>query len=140
MEFETMLFDVKDNIARITINRENSFNSINGQAAVDLHDIVNLIAGDKNVRAVVIAGSGDKAFCAGGDIGEFHANKDRLEALVREMTGYLHIAISRLAWLDAPVIAAVNGAAAGAGLSLAACCDLVIASDTAKFTDRKRVV
>lgn len=134
MEFETMLFDVKDNIARITINRENSFNSINSQAAVDLHDIVNLIAGDKNVRAVVIAGSGDKAFCAGGDIGEFHANKDRLEALVREMTGYLHIAISRLAWLDAPVIAAVNGAAAGAGLSLAACCDLVIASDTAKFT------
>ena len=100
MEFETMLFDVTDNIARITINRENSFNSINGQAAVDLHDIVNLIAGDKDVRAVVIAGSGDKAFCAGGDIGEFHANKDRLEALVREMTGYLHIAISRLAWLD----------------------------------------
>jgi 2-(1,2-epoxy-1,2-dihydrophenyl)acetyl-CoA isomerase len=50
------------------------------------------------------------------------------------MTGYLHIAISRLAWLDAPVIAAVNGAAAGAGLSLAACSDLVIASDKAKFT------
>ena len=66
-----MLFDVKDNIARITINREHSFNSINGQAAVDLHDIVNLIAGDKDVRAVVIAGSGDKAFCAGGVLVSF---------------------------------------------------------------------
>ncbi|MDA0237887.1 MAG: enoyl-CoA hydratase-related protein [Proteobacteria bacterium] len=134
MEFETMLFKVEDNIARITINRQNSFNAINGQASKDLHDIVNLMASNKDVRAVVITGSGDKAFCAGGDITEFHTNKHRLEALVREMTGYLHIAISRLAWLDAPVIAAVNGTAAGAGLSLSACCDLVIASDTAKFT------
>ena len=134
MEFETMLYTLEDNIARVTINREKSFHSVNGQAAKDLHDIVNMMSGDKNVRAVVITGAGEKAFCAGGDIGEFYENKDRLEALVREMTGYLHIAISRLAWLDAPVIAAVNGAAAGAGLSLAACSDLVIASDKAKFT------
>ena len=78
MEFETMLFKVEDNIARITINRENSFNAINGQAAKDLHDIVNFMASSKDVRAVVITGSGDKAFCAGGDIAEFHANKHRL--------------------------------------------------------------
>lgn len=133
MEYETMLLDVADGIAKLTINRPNSYNAINGQAAKDLHDVVNYLSGDKCVRAVVIKGAGDKAFCAGGDIAEFEQNKDNLASLVREMTGYLHIAISRLAWLDAPVIAAVNGAAAGAGLSLAACCDLVIASENAKF-------
>ena len=132
--FETISYEVNDNIARLTINRPESYNAVNGQATKDLHDIVNLMAGDDRVRAVVITGAGDKAFCAGGDIAEFHENRDRLDALVREMTGYLHIAISRLAWLNAPVIAAVNGAAAGAGLSLAACCDLVIASDQAKFS------
>ena len=57
-----------------------------------------------------------------------------MEMLVREMTGVLHTGISRLAWLRAPVIAAINGVAAGAGLSFAACCDLAIASDTATFT------
>jgi len=132
--FETISYEVNDNIARLTINRPESYNAVNGQATKDLHDIENLMAGDDRVRAVVITGAGDKAFCAGGDIAEFHENRDRLDALVREMTGYLHIAISRLAWLNAPVIAAVNGAAAGAGLSLAACCDLVIASDQAKFS------
>ena len=134
MNFETMLFELNDGVARITINRPEAYNAINGQAAKDLHDIVNMIASDGSVRVVVITGAGDKAFCAGGDIGEFYKNKDSLEALVREMTGYLHIAISRLAWLDAPVIGVVNGAAAGAGLSLAACCDLVVAADSAKFT------
>ena len=50
MEFETMLYTLEDNIARVTINREKSFNSVNGQAAKDLHDIVNMMSGDKNVR------------------------------------------------------------------------------------------
>ena len=76
MTFETIAYEVNDNIARLTINRPESYNAVNGQATKDLHDIVNLMAGDDRVRAVVITGAGDKAFCAGGDIAEFHENQD----------------------------------------------------------------
>ena len=62
------------------------------------------------------------------------APPETVDLLIKEITGYLHQAISRLAWMDAPVIAAVNGVAAGAGLSLVAACDLAIAADTAVFT------
>ena len=89
---------------------------------------------DRSVRAVVLTGTGDRAFCAGGDVAEFARSGGNMELLVHAMTGDLHTGISRLAWLRALVSAAVNGVAAGGGLSLAACADLVIASDTAKFT------
>ncbi|HUU74105.1 MAG TPA: enoyl-CoA hydratase-related protein [Burkholderiales bacterium] len=134
MAYEAMGFEMRDNVAWVTFNRPDALNAINAQATHEFYDIVNRISCDHSVRAVVLTGSGDRAFCAGGDVAEFHAKGDDVEALVREMTGVLHVGISRLAWLPAPVIAAVNGVAAGAGLSFAACCDLAIAADTAKFT------
>lgn len=134
MAYKAMGFDVRDSIAWVTFNRPDALNAINAQATHEFYDIVNRISGDHSVRAVVLTGSGDRAFCAGGDVAEFEARGDGVESLVREMTGVLHVGISRLAWLPAPVIAAVNGVAAGAGLSFAACCDLAIAADTAKFT------
>ena len=134
MAYKAMNFEMRDKVAWVTFNRPEALNAINAQATHEFYDIVNRISCDHSVRAVVLTGSGDRAFCAGGDVAEFQAKGDGVEALVREMTGVLHVGISRLAWLPAPVIAAVNGVAAGAGLSFAACCDLAIAADTAKFT------
>ena len=134
MAYKAMGFEMRGNVAWITINRPDAMNAINAQATHEFCDIVNRISDDRSVRAVVLTGSGERAFCAGGDVAEFSEHADNLPALVREMTGVLHVGISRLAWLPAPVIAAVNGVAAGAGLSFAACCDLAIAVDTAKFT------
>jgi 2-(1,2-epoxy-1,2-dihydrophenyl)acetyl-CoA isomerase len=134
MNYKTMGFDIHDNVAWITFNRPDAMNAINSQATNEFYDIVNRCSVDHSIRAVVLTGSGERAFCAGGDVGEFAEAGDKVEALIREMTGVLHMGISRLAWLPAPVIAAVNGVAAGAGLSFAACCDLAIAADHAKFT------
>lgn len=134
MTYKAMGFEMRDNVAWISFNRPDAMNAINAQATNEFYQIVNRISGDRKVRAVVLTGTGDRAFCAGGDVAEFADHADDLPSLVREMTGVLHVGISRLAWLPAPVIAAVNGVAAGAGLSFAACCDLAIAADTAKFT------
>ncbi|MFN0038383.1 MAG: enoyl-CoA hydratase/isomerase family protein [Burkholderiales bacterium] len=134
MDYKAMKFEVRENVAWITFNRPEAFNAINSQATNEFYDIVNRCSVDRSIRAVVLTGTGDRAFCAGGDVAEFARSGDNVEMLVREMTGVLHTGISRLAWLRAPVIAAINGVAAGAGLSFAACCDLAIAADTAKFT------
>ncbi|MFN0161223.1 MAG: enoyl-CoA hydratase/isomerase family protein [Burkholderiales bacterium] len=134
MKYQMMGFEVKDNVAWIRFNRPESFNAVNFQATSEFYDIINRCGADRSVRAVVLTGTGDRAFCAGGDVAEFVQRGEDLELLLKEMTTLLHTGISRLAWLRAPVIAAINGVAAGAGLSFAACCDLAIAADTAKFT------
>ena len=88
---------------------------------------------DASVRAVLITGAG-KAFSAGGDLASFKDAGDRVPYLLKEMTTHLHAAISRLARMSAPVIAAVNGPAAGAGMSLACAADITVAARSAKFT------
>lgn len=134
MKYTELDFEVRDQIAWITINRPESYNAINMQATKELLDIANICSTDKNVRAAVLTGAGDNAFCAGGDIGEFAADKENIARMLKEMTTYLHAAVSRFAWMRAPLIASVNGVAAGAGLSVVAFCDLAIAADSAKFT------
>jgi 2-(1,2-epoxy-1,2-dihydrophenyl)acetyl-CoA isomerase len=88
---------------------------------------------DPRIRAVVLSGNG-RHFCAGGDLKDFSAKGNQLPYYLKEATTYLHAAISRLARIDAPVVAAVHGAVAGAGLSIAIACDLVIAAETARFS------
>ena len=129
-----MCFEVREHVAWITFNRPDALNAINLQATQEFCDLVKRISSDQSVRAVVLTGKGERAFCAGGDVAELAASGDGIENLIREMTGVLHVGISRLAWLRAPVIGAINGVAAGAGLSFAACCDLAIAAEHAKFT------
>jgi 2-(1,2-epoxy-1,2-dihydrophenyl)acetyl-CoA isomerase len=133
MSFETIDYSVSDNVARIILNRPDAANSLNGQMGHDL--MMASIDCDENpdVRAVVLSGAG-KMFCAGGDLKSFHATGDNLPAAMKELTIYLHGAVSRFARMDAPLIIAVNGTAAGAGMSLAACGDLVYAAQSAKFT------
>ncbi len=131
--YGTLLFEVRDGVAHLTINRPEAANSLNADAFRDFLDAVLRCDEDPAVRAVVITGAG-RFFCTGGDLKSFSEQGTDLPRHLKEMTTYFHAAISRMARMDAPVIAAVNGAAAGAGMSLACACDLVIAGASAKFT------
>jgi 2-(1,2-epoxy-1,2-dihydrophenyl)acetyl-CoA isomerase len=133
MSFETLLFDIKDNVAHVTLNRPDAANAINLQLSKDLAYAAMQCDEDPAVRAVVLTGSG-KMFCAGGDVRSFAKSGDKMPALLKEITTYLHAAISRFARMNAPVIVAVNGTAAGAGFSLACAGDLAIAAESAKLT------
>jgi 2-(1,2-epoxy-1,2-dihydrophenyl)acetyl-CoA isomerase len=88
---------------------------------------------DPEVRCVVITGNG-RAFCAGGDVKDFVDNLGRIGAHIKELTTYLHGAVSRFCRSDKPVIMAINGIAAGGGFSFALSGDLVVAAESAKFT------
>ena len=134
MSYETINFEMRGAVAWLTLNRPKAFNALDLTMAKELCDLSIRLGEDKAVRAVALTGSGDAAFCAGGDVPGFAADMDALPALMKEMTTYLHMAISRFAWMRAPVIAAVNGVAAGAGLSLVACADLAVAAKGASFT------
>src|SRR5215467_4876676 len=133
MAYQHLLLDRKDQIATITLNRPDAYNALNRGLGRDLFHAVLEVDDDPDVRCVVITGSG-KAFCAGGDVKDFADNLDHIGALVKELTTYLHGAISRLCRSEKPVIMAVNGVAAGGGLSFALCGDIVLAAESAKFT------
>lgn len=134
MDYQLFDFDIRDRIAWISIQRPESYNALNHAAMQEFYDIANRCSCDPSLRAAVLTGVGDKAFCAGGDVAEFAEDPDGITLLLSQMTTSLHMAISRLARMNAPLIARVNGVAAGAGLSLVAACDLAISVDTAKYT------
>lgn len=124
----TVAYEVRDRVGIITLNRPDAQNTINLQLAQDLDAATQRIEG---VGAVLITGAG-KTFCSGGDLNEF-GPRDDLPGHLRDVVGYLHPAIDRIDALDLPVIAAVRGSAAGAGLGLACAADIVLAAPDAKF-------
>jgi len=134
MTYTTLDYDLRDGVAWITFDRPERFNALDPAMARELCDVANRCSSDRAVRAAVITGRGEQAFCAGGDVSAFAARLDDIEVLVKEMTTCLHAAVSRFARMRAPLIAAVNGVAAGAGFSLVTCCDLALAADHATFT------
>src|SRR5215467_485777 len=131
MTNKPVLFEVKHHVARITLNRPHAGNALDLETAKELADVSLEIEKNRDARAVLISGAGT-TFSAGGDVKAFATQKD-LSRYLREMTPHIHLAISRLVRLDAPVIAAVEGAAAGFGFSLAVSCDLVLAAESAIF-------
>lgn len=135
MPFENVLFEVRDGVAHVTLNRPKAANAIDLPLAQELAQAAIECEEDSAVRAVLIkAAPGSKMFCAGGDLRSFAGAGNRTPALLKELTMYLHTAIARFARMRAPVVAAINGAAAGAGFSLAVSTDLGICDESASFT------
>ena len=130
---EKILFEQRDGVAEITFNRPDAANALDLDTSREFMEIAIRCDEDPSVRAVVLTGRG-KMFSAGGDLGSFAKAGDQIAALLKEMTTYLHAAISRLARMRAPLIGAINGTAAGAGFSLVCSTDLAIAAESAKFT------
>lgn len=108
-------------------------NALSKQMAFELRHAAAQLSGNSAVRAVVLWGEG-KVFFGGGDLVEFQKGGEQTEANLHEMTIDFHGAVSRMARMDAPVVGAVTGTAGGAGLSLVAAMDLVLAGESAKFT------
>jgi len=131
LEFKTISFEVKENgVGLVTLNRPASFNAINLELATDFHRALQAAEQDDSVRVLVVTGSG-KAFCAGGDLTWLMAAADNLKK--REILDNAAKIIKALNQFEKPIIAAVNGVAAGAGTAVAMACDLVIASEKSSF-------
>jgi 2-(1,2-epoxy-1,2-dihydrophenyl)acetyl-CoA isomerase len=133
MNYETIVFEVKEQAAYITLNRPEAFNGLNIAVGKELMQAAIHCDESPEIRAVVLTGSG-KAFCAGGDLKFFAGYKDHLSVVLKELTVYCHAAASRLIRMDKPLITAVNGAAAGMGMSLAIAGDFILAAESASFT------
>ena len=131
--FEQILFAVSDGVATLTLNRPAQFNALTLTMARELHLAAIECDEDPSIRAVVVTGAG-KAFFAGGDLASFAEAGDDRGRLIKELTTYFHAAISRFNRMDAPVLAAANGVAAGAGFSFLLSVDLAVAARSAKFT------
>jgi enoyl-CoA hydratase len=130
MAFTTLLYAVSDGIARVTVNRPDKLNALNGVVIAELGDAVGHIEGDPGVRGVILTGAGAKAFVAGADISEL-AEQGATQGKARSVAG--QTVFRRFERCGKPVIAAVNGFALGGGCELAMACHLRIASETAKF-------
>lgn len=133
MDYDTLRFETADGVAEITLNRPEAYNALNLAIVRELYDAVRRCDDDPSVRAVLLTGAG-RAFCAGGDLKSFEAQREDIAAHVKDVTTAYHGAISRLARMEKPVIAAVNGVAAGGGMGLAMACDLALAAESARFT------
>ena len=126
----SILFETRGTLAIITLNRPEKFNAFNREMALSLQEKLAECAASEQIRAVYLTGEG-KAFCAGQDLSEVvDKNGPGMQRILKEHYNPL---IRQIASLPKPVVAAVNGAAAGAGANIALACDITVASDTAYF-------
>ncbi|WP_327656413.1 enoyl-CoA hydratase/isomerase family protein [Streptomyces sp. NBC_00483] len=135
---DTVLYEVSDGLATITLNRPEAMNAMNTEAKVALRDAVQSAAADETVRAVLLTAAGDRAFCVGQDLKEHvgslladrESGEGRTMNTVRE---HYNPIVRALTQMPKPVVAAVNGVAAGAGFGFALCADYRIVADSASF-------
>ena len=131
MTYDNILFDVSDRIATVTLNRPDAMNATTDELYREFQHALGRIASDPDIGCAILTGAG-RGFCAGADL---KARKDDATPLERRdrHRWILHDIVTPLVNIEKPVIAAVNGAAAGAGFNIALACDFIIASDKASF-------
>jgi len=130
MNYQNILYEIKNHIGLVTINRPDKLNALNNQTINEIEDVIKSIKSNPDIFIVVITGSGEKAFVAGADIAELN-NLEVISA--KEFSEKGNRVFRSIETLDKPVIAAVNGFALGGGCELALACHIRIASDNAKF-------
>ncbi|AQG78705.1 enoyl-CoA hydratase/isomerase family protein [Spirosoma montaniterrae] len=135
--FENLLYEIDKGVCRITLNRPQVYNALSPGLIRDITAAIEAAGADESVRVVVLTGAGDKAFCSGADLKEGFANAATSEGqmnLGESLRNGYHPMIRAIRNLPKPVVGRVNGAAAGAGCSLALACDVVICADEAYFS------
>jgi enoyl-CoA hydratase/carnithine racemase len=133
MHWEHVLLEKQEHIATITLNRPERSNAFGGLMRQEIVAALEDVADDSGTRVVVITGAG-KAFCTGGDVGEFASGQTKaLSSIVSSERHAMCRAVLAINRMEKPVIASVNGMAAGGGCNLALACDIRIASDKARF-------
>jgi enoyl-CoA hydratase/carnithine racemase len=128
--FKTLLYEKKDSVAYVTLNRPEALNVYNIQMRDDLYEVLRAIRDDSEVRVAIFNGAGEKAFCAGADLSEFLSAPSPIIAR--------QVRFSRDVWnlflsIPQPLIAAVHGFVLGSGIEIALCCDIRISSEDARF-------
>jgi 2-(1,2-epoxy-1,2-dihydrophenyl)acetyl-CoA isomerase len=126
----SILFEIKNNVAIIRLNRPDKFNSFNREMALSFQECLDECASKKEIRCVYITANG-KAFSAGQDLGEL-TGEDPI-SFDKILSEHFNPIINKIRHIEKPVVAAVNGVAAGAGANIALCCDIVVASASASF-------
>lgn len=131
--FEHIKFEKQGAIAKIELNRPDAANGLDTLMASELKQAARLCDGDPELKAVILSASG-RFFCAGGDIKQMLSQGDAVGDAIKSLADDLHSAISILSRMQAALIVAVNGVAAGAGFSIALVGDIVLAGESASFT------
>lgn len=133
MQYKTILFDLCEGVARLTLNRPERLNSFNTVMHGEVTEVLQQVATDENVRVLVLTGAG-RGFCAGQDLADRSVAPGAAPVdLGDSVERFYAPLIRRLSTVDKPVICAVNGVAAGAGANIALACDIVVAARSAKF-------
>jgi 2-(1,2-epoxy-1,2-dihydrophenyl)acetyl-CoA isomerase len=129
MNYNHIIFSSENNIAIIKLNRPDVLNSFNAEMAAETKDALKKCEENENIRAILITGEG-RAFCAGQDLAEAMKAGNDLAKIVREQYNPI---IKLIRNIEKPIVAAINGVAAGAGANIAFACDIVVAADSASF-------
>lgn len=130
--YQNILYEVKNGIATLTLNRPEVYNAINDEISFEIQDALKLATRDEEVRVLVLTGSG-KAFCSGQDLKDIAGNDDR--NLSESLHKRYNPIIRAIRQMPKPVICRLNGVAAGAGCSFALACDMIIASENASLIE-----
>lgn len=129
---DELLVAIESSVALMTFNRPGALNALNEAAIVAFRQACAAVEHDPGIRCVVLRGAGP-AFLSGGDVALFAERMDELPQVSERLTAELHEAILALRRMGKPVVASVHGAVAGAGISIMAACDVVLAADDARF-------